>query len=222
MSAVKITLHGHLGEAVGQEWDLHVANVSEAMRAIEVLSNRQLYKYLIDSNKKNAKYRVLINGRDFSSEKRLDGYSTKEDLENIKSSELCLVSSNLKTIDIVPIIEGADAVLNIILGVILIVIGIILCIPPGTQPFGAALIGAGIGLMAAGITALLMEPPSFEDIRSIQGGGTSSYLFNGPQNVAREGGPVPFGYGELLIGSQVLAAPYSISEVLASQGSLTT
>ena len=219
MKAVNIKLHGHIGEAIGEEWDLHVANVSEAMHAINVLSKRKLYKYLGDSDKKSAKYRVLINGRDFSSEKRLDGCSTKEDLENIKNSELCLASSNLKTIDIIPILEGASSIFNIILGVILVIIGIIVF--PASPFLGYSLIAAGIGLVASGITALLMEPPEFEEVKSIQGGGTTSYLFSGPQNVVKEGGPVPLGYGELLVGSQVISATYGVSDILATQGSVT-
>lgn len=219
MSAVNIKLHGHLGEAVGEEWSLHVRNTSEAMNAINVLSKRKLYRYLAESDKKGAKYRVLINGRDFASDGPLLSFDSKEDMQKIRNSELCLASQNLKTIDIIPILEGADAIVNIIVGVVLIIIGIILLVYG--NPLGIAFIMAGIGLVASGISALLMDTPVFEDVRSIQGGGTSSYLFNGPQNTAREGGPVPFGYGELLIGSQVLSATYSIGDVLATQGSLT-
>ena len=219
MSAVNIKLHGHLGEAVGEDWSLHVRNTSEAMNAINVLSKRKLYRYLAESDKKGAKYRVLINGRDFASDGPLSSFDSKEDMQKIRNSELCLASQNLKTIDIIPILEGAEAIVNIIVGVVLIIIGIILLVYG--QPIGFAFIMAGIGLVASGIAALLMDAPVFEDVRSIQGGGTSSYLFNGPQNTAREGGPVPFGYGELLIGSQVLSATYSIGDVLATQGSLT-
>ena len=218
MSAVNIKLHGHLGETIGSEWKLHVLNLSEAMRAIEILSKRRLYKYLMENDKKGAKYRVLINGKDFKTEKSLNAYETQEDIQHIRESELCLSSLTLKTIDIVPVIEGADAIVNIILGIILIVIGIILW----ATPFGVPLILAGIGLIASGIVALLMEPPTFQDTRDIQGGGTSSYIFQGPQNTIREGGPVPLGYGELIVGSQVISASYSITDVLATQGALTT
>lgn len=219
MSAVNIKLHGHLGEAVGEEWSLHVRNSSEALSAINVLSKRKLYRYLAESDKKGAKYRVLINGRDFASDGPLLSIDSEEDMQKIRNSELFLYSQNLKTIDIIPILEGANAIVNIIVGVVLIIIGIVAWAWTGGA--SSVLIVAGLGLIASGISALLMDPPEFEDVRSIQGGGTSSYLFNGPQNIAREGGPVPFGYGELLIGSQVLSATYSIGDVLATQGSLT-
>jgi|APGre2960657505_1045072.scaffolds.fasta_scaffold00318_8 predicted phage tail protein len=217
MNAVNIKLHGHLGSAIGEEWSLHVASASEAMNAINVLSKRSFFKYLIENDKKGAKYRVLINGREFLSEEPLSVFNGKEEeIRSIKNSELCLASRNLKTIDVIPILEGASAIGNIIAGIILVIVGII------TFPIGGGyLIAAGIGLIAAGITALLMEPPSFEEVRGIQGGGTASYLFSGPQNVVREGGPVPLGYGELLVGSQVLGATYVMSDILATQGALT-
>lgn len=215
MNAVNIKLHGHLGSAIGEEWSLHVASASEAMNAINVLSKRSFFKYLIENDKKGAKYKVLINGREFLSEEPLSVFNGKEEeIRNIRNSELCLASRNLKTIDVIPVLEGADAVFNIIAGIVLIVVGIV--------TGNAYIIMAGIGLLASGITALLMEPPSFEEVRGIQGGGTASYLFSGPQNVVREGGPIPLGYGELLVGSQVLGATYVMSDILATQGELTS
>lgn len=215
MNAVNIKLHGHLGSAIGEEWSLHVASASEAMNAINVLSKRSFFKYLIENDKKGAKYKVLINGREFLSEEPLSVFNGKEEeIRNIRNSELCLASRNLKTIDVIPVLEGADAVFNIIAGIVLIVVGIV--------TGNAYIVMAGIGLLASGITALLMEPPSFEEVRGIQGGGTASYLFSGPQNVVREGGPIPLGYGELLVGSQVLGATYVMSDILATQGELTS
>ena len=75
---------------------------------------------------------------------------------------------------------------------------------PGMQIFGSGMVMAGIGLMAAGISNLLTSMPEFDDFRQIEGGGRPSYLFSGPVNVIREGGPVFIGYGQLLVGSQVI------------------
>ena len=63
---------------------------------------------------------------------------------------------------------------------------------------------AGIGLVAAGVQNLLTPDPKFDDFREIEGGGRPSYVFSGPENVIREGGPVFVGYGRLLVGSQVI------------------
>jgi predicted phage tail protein len=211
----EIKLHGILGEAIGEKWRLAVKSVSEAIHAIEILSKRKLYKFLMDCDKRNIAFKVLINNKPFIPDKPL----TVKETDSIKNSELCIRNTNIKSIDIVPIIEGADSnVLSIVLGAILIVVGVILI----ETPFGAPLILAGIGLVAAGVVNLLTSPPKFEDFREIKGGaGQASYLFSGPQNTVREGGPVPVGYGRLLVGSQVISASYEISHTNASDSPLT-
>jgi hypothetical protein len=59
-------------------------------------------------------------------------------------------------------------------------------------------------LLVAGVSNLLTPTPKFEDVREIEGGGKPSYMFSGPQNTVREGGPVFVGYGRLLVGSHVI------------------
>ena len=71
--------------------------------------------------------------------------------------------------------------------------------------YGMAVV-AGIGLLAAGVSNLLAEDPEFDDFREVEGGGRPSYVFSGPQNVVKEGGPVFIAYGRLLVGSQVIQA----------------
>jgi len=205
MKKVKVTLHGILKEQVGRDqWNLVAGNVSEAIRGVQSTS-KKLYQSLMENDKKNIKYRVLINGSDFAMDETKDP-NTKE---GIMASELCLDSvSNLKTIDIVPVIEGSDDAMSwitIIIGIALIWVG-------GGAIAGGALWGstsgmmvvAGIGLVAAGVQNLLTPDPKFDDFREIEGGGRPSYVFSGPENVIREGGPVFVGYGRLLVGSQVI------------------
>jgi predicted phage tail protein len=203
MARTIINLHGALGKEVGKkEYKLKVDSVGDALNAIETQSNRKLFKFLSESEKSGLKYRVLINGRDFLCEKT----PTVEDPESIRNSELCMPIKDLKTIDIVPVVEGAEDVLTIIAGVILVVVGIILW---ATGPLGASLVVAGLGLIAAGVVNLLSKPPKFEDFSEIRGGaGNRSYLFNGPVNSTQEGGPVFVGYGRLIVGSHVIASSY--------------
>jgi predicted phage tail protein len=206
-----ICLHGHLGEAVGRkDWSLAVSSVGEAMRAIEILSKRRLFKYLAEKDKEGAKYHVLLNGRNFIAPEPLD----PNRIETIANSELMMQNQNLETIDIVPVVEGAggggqsSSIGAIIVGVVLIIVGIILIAVPFV---GAALIVAGIGLIAAGVINLLSPPPKFEEFT--EGRKRVSYLFNGPENTTQEGGPVPVGYGRLLIGSHVISASYEVKDV---------
>jgi predicted phage tail protein len=205
---VEVNLLGHLGETIGKQWKLAVNSVSEAIRFIEYNSKKRLYKYLMEKDKDGVKYQILINKREYLSEKPLD----ISDLDTVRNSELVANIENLETIDIVPVIEGAGSGIGaVIAGVLLVIIGIILLFTPlsAAAPY---LIIAGIGLIAAGVTVLLSQPPTFEPFQQIEAGGNASYLFNGPQNTTREGGPVPVGYGRLLIGSQVIAASYDIHD----------
>lgn len=201
---VKVKFHGNDWN-IPQEWDLNVHSVSEAMRAIEA-NTQSLYKELIERDEKNIRYCLVINGNNFQSDSPLETMNE----EDIKSTELCANFERLDTIDIIPVIEGADSdvlgIFTAILGVVLIVVGIIL-IEVG---IGVALIGVGLGLLGAGVFSLLSKPPVFEDFREIEQGGSTSYLFSGPQNIIGEGGPVPLGYGRLVVGSQVISAALTV------------
>lgn len=188
----EIKLHGQLGEKVGKLWKAKVYSVSEALRAVEVNSKHKLFKYLADKERAGLKYQVLINGRDFEK-----GEFNEEHPETVFKSELVAKNTNIKTIDIIPVIEGSDDLLNLILGVILIVVGYF------TGAYG--LIYIGVGLLAAGVAGLLAQPPEFEEFKPL---GKTSYLFNGPENTVGEGGPVPVVYGRLIIGSLAIAANY--------------
>jgi predicted phage tail protein len=202
---VKIKLHGHLGKTMKKRvWNLSVETVFEAINAINVLSNNKLKKRLIKDHRENIKYNVLIDGRDFMHEDPLD---IKEP-ETIKSSELCLKNNKMKTIDLIPIIEGAGDGINIftiILAIVLIVWGFVIA-AAGNPQLGYAMVMAGLGLLAAGISNLIAKSPKPGEISDSIG----SYMFNGPQNTDKEGNPVPIGYGRLLVGSQIISASYDI------------
>ena len=217
---VDIKIHGVLAEQLGQsEWKLNVKSVGDAIRGIQY-NNKKLFKKLYENDKKNIRYRVLINNKDFAIEEGKD----PDTIEGIASSELAMDLKSLKSIDIVPVIEGSDnflAIFTIVLGVMLIAVGGAgLGLFGGTGFMGSsgALAGmgvamgghfgafflAGIGLVAAGVTSLLTPMPKFGDFREIEDGGNLSYLFNGPENTIREGGPVFVAYGRLLVGSHVI------------------
>lgn len=204
---VRINLYGDLGKHVGKTWKLAVSSVGEAIEAIEILSKRKLYHYLYSKNKSGVRYKVLIN-------ENIVKYEDGNDIHAALKSEIALQRQDLRSIDIIPVIEGAGDVLDIfttILGVALIIGGIIL-----SGGLGAALIVAGIGLTVAGISSALTKPPSFEPFQEFESGGRPSYLFAGPQNVVREGGPVPVVYGEAIVGSQTIASNFKI-EFFASE-----
>jgi predicted phage tail protein len=194
---VKLKLHGNCWDKIPTDWEFKAKSLSRCIQLLE-LNCKRFYKTLYLNDKKNLKYEVIINGRKFKSDKEL------KTLEDIKNSELCMTYKDLETVDIVPVLEGADSdTFQIILGVVLIIVGAFT---------GGALIAVGIALIASGVVGLLTKPPKFEDFREIEQGGRTSYLFAGPQNIIGEGGPVPVGYGRLVVGSQVVSAAYVIRD----------
>jgi predicted phage tail protein len=209
---VKVTLHGKLGEDIGPEWDLDIHSVQEAFRAIEA-NTRKLKKWMFNEG---SQYSICI-------------FINKKPIifkDNIKTSEIfCIFGNQLKTIDIIPEIEGSitlpswaqpyvGAGLSILGGAAAIAGGVYL-----DNAFSPFLVNAGIALIAAGVTSLLAKPPpnvpyqAQQATTATQGaigqnGGPQSYLFNGPINIAGEGGPVPIGYGQLMVGSNAINVFY--------------
>lgn len=190
---VDIFLHGRLGKAVGKEhWKLNVESPAEALYAINIMSKDSIRKFFLKPLNGYAKYRVLINDREIP---------FLYDENFFKNNELLIKSNDFKKLDIIPVLEGAF--LFPIIGVALGAIGLLYFTSP-------VMIMASVALLLAGVSALLSKPPKMPDQRQISNPSSdpsllaNSYLFNGPINILNEGGPVPLGYGRLIIGSQVI------------------
>lgn len=123
------------------------------------------------------------------------------DKKNIHFNEM---QFNLKMgiVDIVPSTCGAKSIFGafeIILGAALI--GAALFFAPELAPWVANIgIGLGSSLVAGGLVAMIFPTPK------VPTGGSgvdpnASTLFNGPQNVAQYGIPVPVGFGRCRVGS---------------------
>jgi len=219
---VKVELHGILGEKIKKnKWSLSINSVGEAIRAIET-NTKILYQTLYELEKDNLKYRVLINGKDFKIFKNPE--EIENDFDKIINSNLTISykDEDLKSIDIIPIIEGEGGiggVFGAIFGVALAVVGVVLIFTGVGAVFGAALILAGISLAAAGFLSLLSSPPPFQAPEfqapqiAAKGGSGKSYLFDGPTNTRGEGGPIPIGYGRLTVGSKTISATFNTSYV---------
>ena len=194
-----------MGEAIGKEWNLAVSSIREAIHAIDILTKKKLTRYLLQKEKGQAQYKFLINNKPV---KHHPNFINEQNIHAIKDTELVVNFTQLNSIDIVPVIEGSD--LNKILGAVLIVIGIVLIIVGAIPPTNILFISAGVFLVAAGIAMFLNKPPKMQPFRNIDEGGLTSYFFGGALNITNEGGPVPIGYGEAIVGSQVISVGFVI------------
>jgi predicted phage tail protein len=203
-----VTLHGELGGVAGKaEWRLSVKSVGEAVHAIETNLRRKgksIYDYLASKDNGQAEYRIIIDGRDFES-----------------VDELQAKLKHYKTIDIIPVPAGSGntGLWEVIIGVVLVVVGIVTIATFGaTTPLFAGALGAGltygavgsaiilqgIALAIGGLAQLLNPPPATANQTN-----KPSYLFGSIVNSIEQGGPVPLGYGALIIGSQVINSAVS-------------
>ena len=195
-----VTLHGDLGEKVGKEWSLSVSSISEAIHAINVMTENELKRVLWNQSAKNVKYQVLVNQKPF------------EIREDRTDSEIYLIQKNMETIDFVPVLEG-----QFFGGGGMFALGSMFLAFAGDSPTAAI---AGMALMFGGLSSMLSKPPERPEQRQIMNPSSdpselaNSYLFGGPVNVINEGGPVPIGYGRLMVGSQVVQASYEVKELL--------
>lgn len=210
---IKVNLHGKLGEDLGESWELDVSSVAEALHAIDV-NTKKLRKWLI-SYQDEYEYEILIDQNNL-----LNETPDYKNINELKNSEFCLnIKDKIKTIDIIPSIIGSGGAFKIFVGAVAIVAAVALAVfTPYLLP-AVALGFAGLGLIAAGTSELLSKPPpnvpfTAQQTNPIEGqgesGGPTSYLFNGPVNTVGEGGPVPIGYGELIVGGNNVFSNYNI------------
>ncbi|MHA6127937.1 tail assembly protein [Pseudomonas fluorescens group sp. PF-1] len=117
---------------------------------------------------------------------------------NVGKDELTL--SGTTEIRIVPIIAGSKrgGLFQTIAGVALIVVGAIF-----EQPWA---VGIGIGMVSGGVAQMLSPVPKTGNQQDQAASENKpSYLFNGAFNSTQQGLPVPVVYGEMLVGSSVIA-----------------
>jgi predicted phage tail protein len=155
---VKITLCDDLAKRIGKnEYNLNVQSVSEAITAINALTNGKFLNIIKKSAKEKRDYALLVNGLE---------------LESLDEITITL-GEELKSIEIVPSVKG---------GVWMIVWMII------------------SSLVSYGLNKILNPIPENKTAEE-----NPSYLINGTVNLAKQGLPVPIGYGRKKIGSQVIS-----------------
>lgn len=181
-----IKLYGVLAKRFGKEFRLDVENTREAMRALCV-QVPGFEHFMLHAHEQGLEFAVF------------------QDKQNISETELDM-STSAKVIKVVPKVKGAGGAVQTILGAVLVVVGIVVTgMSFGSAgAVGAALIGAGVGMMVGGIAQMLM--PKIENQDQNQDGNKANKGFGGAVTTIAQGNPVPVLYGQREVGGFIASA----------------
>lgn len=191
-----IKLYGHLGKQFGKIHKYCVNTPAEAIKLLNV--NYPGFEHALISFKGEG-YRVIVG---------------KEDIDK---EDLC-INTGQDTIKIVPTISGSGGGNGrvILTGLLLMAVsyftfgvgsvGITGWTGATATSFGMGLTSVGMSLVLQGISSSLFTPPAI-------GKQSISYNFDGAVNTTRQGVPIAVGYGELIVGSAVISAGITTSNI---------
>lgn len=181
-----IKLYGILAKKFGKEFHLAVENTREAMRALCV-QVPGFEHFMLHAHEQGLEFAVF------------------QDKQNISETELDM-STSAKVIKVVPKVKGAGGAVQTIIGAVLVVVGIVVTgMSFGSAgAVGAALIGAGVGMMVGGIAMMLM--PKVENQDQNQDGNKANKGFGGAVTTVAQGNPVPVLYGQREVGGFIASA----------------
>lgn len=180
-----IKLYGILAKKFGKEFHLAVDNTREAMRALCV-QVQGFEHFMLHAHEQGLEFAVF------------------QDKQNISEAELDM-STSAKVIKVVPKVKGAggDGVLQTILGAVMVVVGGVAMY--FGQPWGASLVGAGIGMVVGGVAMMLMPKVDTNQDQN-QDGNKANKGFGGAVTTVAQGNPVPVLYGQREVGGFIASA----------------
>jgi predicted phage tail protein len=184
-----IKLYGILAKKFGKEFRLDVENTREAMRALCV-QVQGFEHFMLHAHEQGLEFAVF------------------QDEQNISEAEIDM-NTSAKVIKVVPKVKGAGGdggIIQTVLGAVLVVVGVLVTIGTlgGGAPLGAALIGAGIGMMIGGIAMMLM--PKIDNQDQNQDGNKANKGFGSAVTTVAQGNPVPVLYGQREVGGFIASA----------------
>lgn len=176
----EVRLYGELGKKFGRVHHVAVKTAREAAQALAAIIPG-FRQHLIE--KSSPGYHVFVGGNKLHN--------------NIGADLLDAPVGRGEPISIVPKVVGSkgNGFLQVVLGVVLIVVGVMTANP--------YLIQAGLTLTLGGIVQMLTpvtRQTKRDDLEQV-----SNYHFDGPTNQTREGSPIQIVFGRMIIGSSVVA-----------------
>jgi predicted phage tail protein len=199
-----VRLYGHLATGMGKEFQFDIKTPGEALRALKAN-----FKNFSECVKQNELYTILID---------------KESMEPDKWGNPI---SDREVIKIVPIYQGAGR--NFLKSALTIVVGAALIyfsagaasglvgtsgtfLGATSAQLASTFVSIGVGLVVSGLSSLLFAPPSFKSDDTEDANNIPNFAFSGAVNTTQQGNPVPVGYGQLVVGSQVISAGLRVED----------
>ena len=206
-----VRLNGELGKKYGRVHKLDVRTPAEAVRAL-CANYPELQTDLATSTDRGVGYKCVLD------KERID--------------ETALMSPMSQSFSMTPVVTGAGKVGSIILGVALL--GVALAATGGLAGIGVSGFGGlfgstaafgtsvgflgltygsiawmGVALTLGGIAQMLAPTPKMSNTTAEK---KENPYFDGPVNVTAQGGPVPVGYGRMIVGSAVISAAVTVEQ----------
>ena len=171
----EVFLEGRLGQVLGRRFSFKTKTLKETLNAIEANTSR-LRSYFLNSKKRA--FAIFVDDKEVA----------------VDSHLICNVRN--KKVRIIPILFGAVAATSAAIAAAIFTSAT--AIKVATFVIGAVLAAA----LSFGISLLIskMMEPDDPDIVS-----TTSFIFGQAENVAKQGLPVPVGYGRFIVGSRTVS-----------------
>lgn len=187
----EVILYGAMRRQFGRRFFLDVASPAEAIRALmTVIPGFKLW--MCKQAQAGAAYHVLVGKKDLNENQLKDPHPDSE------------------AIRIAPALRGAKAgVLQIIMGAVLIAVSYLTF---WSGPVAAGIFAAGVGMIVGGVVQML-SPQRTNAGPDERPGNKPSNVFTGAVNTTAQGHPVPLLYGELIVGSAVISAGISTTQI---------
>ena len=192
-------LYGSLGATYGKVHRYDVVSPAQAIKALSV-TIKGFKQSLIDGGY----YRILVGGKD-----------------ELGIDQLGNPMSDRETIRIVPVVAGASGIGKVIVGVALVALagpaagfigGAFGATAATTAVIASSISSIGVSLAIGGVSQMLFSPQS-QSSSAEREENKPSFIFNGAVNTTRQGNCVPICYGRMIVGSQVISAGLSVTEL---------
>lgn len=194
---VKVRFYGALKQ-FGEKFELDCQDTAEVLRALmtQIKGLRQALQ--------NGFYKVRIGSRCIDSR-----YLEKGLYYRLKAG---------MTVHITPVFKGAKRA-----GVFQAIVGVALVAVAWWNPLGwtAATTmmvgGMGASMLLGGVAQMLTKTPSMTTSNEAEK--KSSTSFNGLQNMAAQGQPIPLAYGRILVGSMIISQGVEVFDAETAEAS---